>query len=265
MGLRKEHYYEHIELNKPMTEQNERGDKTDKDNNFRNITHNRQTESAVRSFDEEYRLKDLSVEARIFIVFAVLLLLAVSVIALSYLSLLIFGAFVVTLSAVAHMRIESHKTEKLLIAEELMAGGVGIMVIPFIWHYNFSMVHSYIAFLSIIASQLFIASPFVTWFIRKGRCTETVSCVCSEISEKTDSRSGKLYAPVWLYNVGDTEYVCTEKKYSGKLRNNVGDVKEIVVNPAIPDDILYISKRSLVIPVIAGLALEVIGIMFMFI
>ena len=191
----------------------------------------------------------------------------------TYYSLMIFGQmfFVVGLMAVISTVKEYKETKRFDINRIFLLlfviVGLGYMIIPFLIlyqeklniHVSFEQLMPFI----ILSLFFFVGLIMITIYVYKRKkltSSELITVNASVVGiNKTYSDDGTLYAPILEYEFSGSKHKYESNSYSNFNVVNVGDIKEIKVNPLNPEEI-YFKEGSDILVLIMGLLFTCIPI-----
>lgn len=105
--------------------------------------------------------------------------------------------------------------------------------------------------------------PLLSALHKKRYCTEPVMAKCVDIivsKVKLDKRTVYERCPVWEFDFGGETYKVTESSFSDHGNVELGDIKEILINPLDPKEVYRKLKRSITAVIIFGSFFVIMGI-----
>lgn len=93
---------------------------------------------------------------------------------------------------------------------------------------------------------------------KRERCSLLVDAECVDV-EKTYYEQNTVYAPIWKYTVNGQEYIIREISYTSR-KIDIGEKKDIYINPDNPQEIFRESKRAAVGAAVVGLGIAFISV-----
>ena len=105
--------------------------------------------------------------------------------------------------------------------------------------------------LTIVAGSMILVFPFITDKLRKERCYLSVDAVCVGGYERQVGR-GSMTIPLWEYSIYGDTYRNGGESWAYVGNPQIGDVREIMVDPDHPYDVYRKDEWSMIFGVLIG-------------
>ena len=120
--------------------------------------------------------------------------------------------------------------------------------------------------MAVVGVCIAVLSPISQRAMRK-RCPMPVTAKCvfrlfrfTKSSAGGRTRTGRIYSPVWQYEVDGNVYITSENVYSGENVPEIFEEQEIFYSPEDPSVIMRHLKVANIVPVVGGAAFAACGI-----